>query len=157
MAVSTKQRRVSQPLKWHGGKHYLSRNIIELFPRHIHYVEPYFGGGAVLFAKPQQFVEGHSEVVNDLYCDLINFWRVLQSENDFTGFMRIVSATAVGKPEWERAVKEPQLCPIDRAVAFFDAISPITTRTLGKDFATMSAFSYAAWDERAGLVVAFSH
>jgi len=32
-------------------------------PPHLHYMEPYFGGGAVLFAKQY---EGVSEVVNDL-------------------------------------------------------------------------------------------
>lgn len=44
----------SQPLKWHGGKFYLAPWIIENMPPHLHYVEPYFGGGAVLFRKPQR-------------------------------------------------------------------------------------------------------
>ncbi len=44
----------SQPLKWHGGKFYLASWIIENMPPHLHYVEPYFGGGAVLFRKPQR-------------------------------------------------------------------------------------------------------
>ena len=36
------------PLKWHGGKYYLAAKIVRLMPPHIHYVEPFFGGGAVL-------------------------------------------------------------------------------------------------------------
>lgn len=36
---------ITQPLKWHGGKHYLAKRIIKLMPLHIHYVEPYFGDG----------------------------------------------------------------------------------------------------------------
>ena len=52
---------LTQPLKWHGGKHYLASEIIALMPRHIHYVEPFFGGGSVLLRKP---FEGVSEVVN---------------------------------------------------------------------------------------------
>ena len=32
---------LSSPLKWHGGKHYLAKKIIELMPPHLHYVEPY--------------------------------------------------------------------------------------------------------------------
>jgi hypothetical protein len=43
--------RMTPPLKWHGGKHYLAAKIVDLMPSHIHYVEPYFGGGAVLLAK----------------------------------------------------------------------------------------------------------
>ena len=39
---------MNQPLKWHGGKYYLASKIIGLMPSHLHYVEPYFGGGAVL-------------------------------------------------------------------------------------------------------------
>ena len=40
------------PLKWHGGKYYLASKIVRLMPPpHLHYVEPYFGGGAVLFAR----------------------------------------------------------------------------------------------------------
>ena len=38
------------PLKWHGGKYYLASKIVQLMPPHLHYVEPFFGGGAVLFA-----------------------------------------------------------------------------------------------------------
>lgn len=56
-----------------GGKHYLAPHIIARFPPHIHYVEPYFGGGQVLFAKPEHLIEGHSEVVNDLNGALQNF------------------------------------------------------------------------------------
>ena len=36
------------PLKWWGGKSYLADWIISLMPKHLHYVEPYAGGLAVL-------------------------------------------------------------------------------------------------------------
>ena len=29
--------RVSPPLKWHGGKHYLAAKIVALMPEHTHY------------------------------------------------------------------------------------------------------------------------
>ena len=35
--------KVSQPLKWRGGKHYLARRIIDRMPPHLAYVEPYGG------------------------------------------------------------------------------------------------------------------
>jgi DNA adenine methylase len=64
----------SLPLKWHGGKQYLAAKILGLFPprdSYVHYVEPFFGGGAVLFSHDP---EGKSEVVNDINYDLTEFW-----------------------------------------------------------------------------------
>ncbi len=68
--------KLTQPLKWHGGKHYLAKRIIELMPEHVHYVEPYFGGGAVLLQKDP---EGVSEVVNDIDGELMSFWDCLRA------------------------------------------------------------------------------
>ncbi len=88
-----KHRKLTLPLKWHGGKSYLTDWIIDLMPRHLHYVEPFAGGLAVLLAK-NPFDERHqfgckshergiSEVVNDLNGELMNFWKVLQDEESF--------------------------------------------------------------------------
>lgn len=43
--------KLTQPLRWHGGKHYLAKIIIDLMPPHLHYVEAYGGGLAVLLEK----------------------------------------------------------------------------------------------------------
>src|SRR5262245_58827735 len=98
------------PLKWHGGKHYLAARIVALMPRHVHYVEPYFGGGSVLLARePEEPTlwalphEGVSELVNDLNGRLVNFWRVLQGESTFQQFRRIVEAIPLARVEWEKA------------------------------------------------------
>jgi DNA adenine methylase len=66
----------------------------------LHYVEPYFGGGAVMLAMDP---EGVSEVANDLNGDLTNFWRVLASENEFPKFVRIAQSIPFSKPEYDRA------------------------------------------------------
>jgi DNA adenine methylase len=111
------------PLKWHGGKHYLAREIVALMPAHLHYVEPYAGGLAVLFAKP---CEGISEVVNDLNGDLMNFWRVLQDRRAFAEFRRRIEATPFSETEWQDAQTQLDQEPagnhklgIDRAASFF--------------------------------------
>ena len=39
---------LTPPLKYHGGKTNLARRIVELMPPHLHYVEPFAGGLAVL-------------------------------------------------------------------------------------------------------------
>lgn len=91
----------SQPLKWHGGKHYLAKEIISRFPPHVHYVEPFFGGGAVLFSKPAEWIEGHSEVVNDLNRGLVNFWDVLREHGSrLKDFLKL---TPFSQEEWKRA------------------------------------------------------
>lgn len=110
------QMAISSPLKWHGGKHYLARRIVGLMPPHLHYVEPYFGGGAVLLAKPP---EGVSEVVNDLDGDLTCFWRVLQEASTFAAFRRLVEATPFSEVEWKLATQSPPAGIVGRAWAFF--------------------------------------
>ena len=79
-------------------------------PRHLHYVEPYFGGGAVLLARDpndqslwQPSHKGVSEVVNDINGRLVNFWRVLQNEEAFQRFVRMAQAIPLARPEWEAA------------------------------------------------------
>ncbi len=108
-------KRLTQPLKWHGGKHYLASKIIELMPEHIHYVEPFFGGGSVLLNKP---AEGVSEVVNDLHRELTTFWRVLQDTKHFTSFSRTVDAIPFSQVEWNEAHSHSD-DPVRTAVNFF--------------------------------------
>ncbi len=115
------------PLKWHGGKYYLASRIVALMPRHLHYVEPFFGGGAVLFARdPDDSVlwlpphKGVSEMVNDRNGKLINFWRVLQNSTQFAHFSRRVEAIPLARREWERAHEHTYGSdPVADAVAFF--------------------------------------
>jgi DNA adenine methylase len=123
--------KLTAPLKWHGGKSYLARRILALMPPRakrpnapaagdpgwVHYVEPYFGGGAVLLANDPT---GISEVANDLDGRLVNFWRVLQRPDLFKQFQRVVSAVPFSEAEWRDAgdrLDDPD--PVQRAVAFF--------------------------------------
>lgn len=108
-------KRLVQPLKWHGGKHYLASKIIELMPPHVHYVEPFFGGGSVLLNKPP---DGISEVANDIHRELTTFWRVLQDERKFAQFKRIVDAMPFSQIEWNDAHAEAR-SDVKQAVNFF--------------------------------------
>jgi hypothetical protein len=65
-------------------------------PGWLHYVEPYFGGGAVLLALDP---EGISEVANDLDGRLMNFWRVLQNDADFARLQRVIEAVPFSERE----------------------------------------------------------
>src|SRR5262245_6909213 len=117
------------PLKWHGGKYYLASRIIDLMPRHIHYVEPFFGGGAVLLTRDpydqalwMPTHKGVSAVVNDSNGRLVNFWRVLQDPEKFAAFRRRTEATPFARAEWDAADNhEYGTDPIADAAAFFVA------------------------------------
>ena len=135
------QTTVPQPIKWAGGKGYMSKEIIKLMPEHLHYVEPYFGSGALLLEKDP---EGISEVVNDLNYRLTNFWLVLQDEATFERFKRIVEAIPFSEVEWNRHaaidadVDEPETTPnVDRAVSFFVACRQSRSGSF-KSFATVT-------------------
>jgi DNA adenine methylase len=127
----------SLPLKWHGGKSYLSSWILSHFPDHIHYVEPYFGGGSVLFAKPNSLIENHSEVINDLNGDVVNFWKVLRDQQSYETFLRKVQATPFAQELWDSAISEESDDPVARALHFFIRYRQ-SRQGLGTDFATMS-------------------
>lgn len=127
---------LTQPIKWHGGKHYLAERIIALMPPHVHYVEPFFGGGSVLLARDG---EGVSEVVNDLNSDLINFWQVLGNTYLFGDLVRILQGTPFSEEAWNEA---GLVCPSDttkigRAFRFFIRARQ-SRQGLMKDFATLS-------------------
>lgn len=127
--------KLTQPIKWHGGKHYLAKRIIELMPPHVHYVEPYFGGGSVLLQKDP---EGVSEVVNDIDEQLIAFWAVLRSDQWFTDFKRIAEATPFSQLIWESAEASIfRQTVVNRAWQFFVRARQ-SRQGLMKDFATLS-------------------
>lgn len=90
----------SSPIKRHGGKAYLAKQIVELMPPHTRYIEPFFGSGAVLFARDGENV---AEFVNDLDTELTNFWRILQHELQFHKFSRLVQSIPVSTVEFEAA------------------------------------------------------
>lgn len=142
--------RLTPPLKWWGGKQYLAKEIIGMMPRHLHYVEPFFGGGAVLLTRDpsddslfwgsKSHERGVSETINDINGHLMNFWRTLQDEQYFGDFKRIVEATPFSETSWQEAeTRQTPIAPVDveAAVAFF--VRCRQSRAGGfKDFATHS-------------------
>lgn len=64
------------PISYYGGKQNLINTIIPLIPKHITYIEPFVGGGAIFWAKPKSEVE----IINDNNRELINFYEIVQSE-----------------------------------------------------------------------------
>ncbi len=67
-------------LNWVGGKSQSARKLVELFPEHDCYLEPFAGGLWCLFQKQPSKVE----IINDINEELINFYRIIQRKpNEF--------------------------------------------------------------------------
>lgn len=65
-------------VKYPGAKWKIASWIVEHLPPHVHYVEPFFGSGAVFFNKPP----AKHEVINDLSGDVVNLFRVIREHGE---------------------------------------------------------------------------
>jgi len=65
-------------LRYPGSKWSIAREIVSQFDYHYHYVEPYFGSGAVFFTKEPS----PHEVINDSNHLVVNFFRVLRDRTE---------------------------------------------------------------------------
>ncbi len=65
-------------LRYPGSKWSIAREIVRYFGPHYHYVEPYFGSGAVFFTKDPS----PHELINDSNGLLVNFFRVLRDRTE---------------------------------------------------------------------------
>jgi DNA adenine methylase len=74
---------VKAPFPYFGGKSRIASLVWERFGGVSNYVEPFFGSGAVLLARPH---EPRVETVNDSSCFIANFWRAVQHAPDEVAF-----------------------------------------------------------------------
>jgi site-specific DNA-adenine methylase len=69
---------LTAPFPYFGGKRRIAAEVWRRFGNVRSYVEPFFGSGAVLLARPQPF--SGVETVNDLDGLLCNFWRAVKAD-----------------------------------------------------------------------------
>jgi DNA adenine methylase len=86
------------PVPYFGGKMTIGPEIAALLPAHTHYVEPFAGSLAVLFAK----APSAHETVNDLDQTLVTFWRVLRERPE--DLARACALTPHSRVEYDLAV-----------------------------------------------------
>ncbi len=79
--------RLKTPISYYGGKQMLLKHILPLIPEHTLYTEAFCGGCAVLFAKPL----AQCEVINDTNTELVNFYRVAQTQ--YAALKAMIDAT----------------------------------------------------------------
>ncbi len=97
---------IRPPVKWHGGKYYMWKRIVEQFPAHKIYVEPFGGAASVLLNKQPSEVE----VYNDLDSRLVGLFEVLQ--DDPNEFIRCLSLMPYSEEVFKRSltpIKSPVL------------------------------------------------
>lgn len=98
------------PVHYYGGKARLAPWIVSLMPAHRVYIEPFFGSGAVLFAKPP----ATHEIVNDLDGNVVNFWRQLRDNR--AELERVCFLTPFARQEFENAnLDDPPDDDLERA------------------------------------------
>ncbi len=93
---------IRPPVKWHGGKRYLASRIIELFPEHRVYLEPFGGGASVLLNKSPVDVETY----NDLDHRITRLFRVLRDRGE--SFLDKVRLIPYSQVEFEAAAEYPE-------------------------------------------------
>lgn len=84
-------------LKYPGAKNRLAGWICEYIPKHDVYLEPYAGSLAVLFNKERC----HIETVNDLHCEVVNYFRVLRDDGE--ELRKLIELTPYSRAEYEKA------------------------------------------------------
>jgi site-specific DNA-adenine methylase len=66
---------LASPYPWFGGKARVAHLVWPALGDVEHYVEPFFGGGAILLNRP---TEPRVETINDIDLYVVNFWRSVQ-------------------------------------------------------------------------------
>lgn len=93
---------VTRPvLRWHGGKWLLAPWILEHFPAHRVYVEPFGGAGSVLMRKARSY----AEIYNDLDAEVVNLFRVLRSSRA-EELVRAIRLTPFSRAEFAEAYQK---------------------------------------------------
>lgn len=104
--------RVKPILRWQGSKSRLLKQIMPLIQPHVCYCEPFFGGGAVLFAKDRASVE----VINDLNGSLVALYRNLQFH--LPALMGELDWLFSSRQNLKDFIKQPGLTELQRAARF---------------------------------------
>jgi DNA adenine methylase len=97
-------------MRYHGGKWKLAPWIIEHFPAHGVYVDPFGGAGSVLLRKPRS----SGEVYNDLAGEVVNVFRVLRDPASSAKLAELLVLTPYARDEFQ-ASYEPSPDPVEQA------------------------------------------
>lgn len=117
------------PFRYYGGKARIAPWIVSLMPPHRVYIEPFFGAGAVFFAKPKV----RHELINDLDGMVVNFYRVLRDRPD--DLVEALRLTPYARDEYnacKAGYEEETVDEVERARRFFATVSMSVAAVTGK-------------------------
>lgn len=97
-------------MRYHGGKWKLAPWVVEHFPSHVVYVEPYGGAASVLLRKPRST----GEVYNDLAGEVVNVFRVLRDPESAARLAVLLALTPYARQEF-LASYDPASDPVEQA------------------------------------------
>jgi len=105
---------MKQVLKYPGSKWNIVSGIDALIPEHHSYVEPFFGSGAVFFAKRPSAIE----TINDLDSDVTNLYMCIREDSE--RLARLVAATPYSREVYEAQflATNTEQEPYERAASF---------------------------------------
>lgn len=131
------------PISYYGGKQNMAREILPLIPARLdgQYVEPFFGGGAIFWAKRPH----KAEAINDIDSRVHNFWHCVKYR--FDELQWLVHNTMHSEEEYSRAgaiLKAGlQGNEVDFAWAFWVQTNMSFGNSLHKGFAFRQEYSAA--------------
>lgn len=114
------------PFTYYGGKVGLAHRLLSLIPPHRVYMEPFFGSGAVLFAKRPST----HEIVNDLDDAIVTFFRCLRKYPE--DLERACRLTPYARAEYEQAELTEDLDDLERARRFWVRVNQSFAKTAGR-------------------------
>lgn len=114
------------PFAYFGGKTGMASTIVSLFPPHRVYIEPFFGGGAVLFRKQP----GPFEIINDLDNAIATFFRVLRDQPE--ELERVCALTPHSRTEFAAADMTGDLTDVELARRFWVRVNQSFGKTAGR-------------------------
>lgn len=91
---------VNALLRYPGAKWRIAQKIVDNFPEHKVYLEPFFGSGAVFFTKELSYME----TINDIDHNVINFFKVLRERPE--ELARLIELTPFSREEFMKIQEE---------------------------------------------------
>lgn len=90
-------------LRYHGGKFRLAPWILQHFPPHRAYVEPFAGAGSIFFQKPRSLCE----TINEKDDRIVNIYKVLRDPVTAAELRRRVELTPFARGQFDWCYEEP--------------------------------------------------
>lgn len=114
------------PITYYGGKSGMADLIVSHMPPHRVYIEPFFGSGAVFFAKPK----ATHEILNDRDNAIVAFFRVLRDRP--AELERACRLTPYSRHEWATTdLDEPGIDDLELARRFFIRVTGSFAKSAG--------------------------